>query len=230
VEQFKYILDNMRWLKERIDSCAEKAGRKPSEISLVVVAKNRSFEEVKEAVIAGARHIGENRVREAEKKYLDTDDERKFLLRMVGHLQRNKVAKAVKLFDTVDSVDSPALAETLSGELGKQDRVMPVQIEVNISGEETKSGFSPEALSEVIPEIVKCKNLKVEGLMTIGPLTEDAQAIRSAFRRMKDLYDNIGKEYSGIKELSMGMTDDFEVAIEEGSTMIRIGRAVFERR
>ncbi len=222
------VKSNIETIEGRIGAAAGRAGRTPEDISLVVVTKSRTVEEIQAVIDAGAKYIGENRVREAEdKRPLLKGD---FTFRMIGHLQRNKAADAVKLFDAIDSVDSIRLAVKLSEELEKCGKTMPVLIEVNSSGEQSKSGFEPEELEKSLEEFFSLGALMPKGLMTIGPLTDDAEEIRAAFRSTRVLFEKIKKGRDDFEILSMGMSDDFEIAIEEGSNMVRIGRAVFERR
>jgi hypothetical protein len=218
----------MSRIRERVDSAARRSGRTGEDITIVVVTKNRSVEEIKAALAAGVRDIGENRVQEALGKRPALTE--KFTFRLIGHLQRNKAADAVRIFDAVDSVDSIRLGRKLSEELVKDGKNMPALVQVNSSAEETKHGFEPEEIIKAAAELNELPGLELRGLMTIGPLTDDEKEIRGAFRMARDLYDGLRKEISGFDVLSMGMSDDFETAIEEGSNMVRIGRAVFEGR
>ncbi|MEW5947177.1 MAG: YggS family pyridoxal phosphate-dependent enzyme [bacterium] len=227
-DEYAYVTGNVARLRGAIEECARRAGRKASEITLVAVSKDHPVEAVNSAVRAGVRQIGESRVQEAEGKFAGL--RREFTLRMVGHLQRNKAGKAARLFDAVDSVDSMRLAEKLNDEMKDRGGVMPVLVQVNVTADPAKGGFAAGELPGALDECAKMKNLKVEGLMTIGPLTDDAAAVRDSFREMKRIFDEQKTRRRGLRILSMGMSDDFEIAVEEGSTMLRIGRAVFERR
>ncbi|MCD6363903.1 MAG: YggS family pyridoxal phosphate-dependent enzyme [Synergistetes bacterium] len=217
---------------ERIANACERVGRSSSDVKLVAVSKTFPPEAIREAVSAGIRAIGENRVQEALSKHEvlgDLDIE----WHMVGYLQRNKVKKALKIFDFIQSLDRLALAEEIEKEAEKAgiERVK-VLVEVNISGEATKHGVEPDRLMSFLEDLGDFKRIEIKGLMTIGPLTEDRAKIRSAFRRMRELYERakgLFPEYDLVC-LSMGMTDDFEIAIEEGSNMVRIGRAIFGAR
>lgn len=217
------IEGNLREVERRIAQAAHRAGRSPGEITIVAVAKEVAPEAIEAAIKAGIRHIGENRVQEAtEKIKLLSALEPRPIWHMVGHLQTNKVKTAVEIFDIIHSIDSLRLAQLVSQ---RADRTLPVLLQVNISGEATKSGFPAAELPRVLAEVSWLPRLEVRGLMTIAPLVEDAEEVRPIFRRLRQLRDGLGLEH-----LSMGMTDDFEVAVEEGATMVRIGRAIFGKR
>jgi len=220
------IAKNIKEIIAGVSESAGAAGRRAEDVELVVVSKNRTEEELLAAIRGGARHIGENRVQEAEKKRGSIPEEVTF--RLIGHLQRNKAAKAIEIFDSVDSVDSIRLAGKLSGELEKINGNMPVLVQINSSGEDTKSGFEPEEAEGALEEIEQMTGLEVKGLMTIGPLTVDESRIRRAFETTRELFERLKAGRDGFDVLSMGMTSDYRIAVEEGSTMIRVGRAVFE--
>lgn len=213
----------LRRVQERIAAACRRAGRKPSDITLVAISKGVEATAIIEAYAAGVRHFGENRVQEALWK-------RPSLLwlkppptwHMVGHLQTNKVKATLELFDITHSIDSLRLAEEVSRRAVKP---APVLLEVNVSSEATKGGFAPQELPDALEAVRKLANLEVLGLMTIAPLVEDPEEARPVFRQLRLLRDSLG-----LTHLSMGMTDDFEVAIEEGTTMLRIGRAIFGER
>jgi pyridoxal phosphate enzyme (YggS family) len=189
----------------------------------VAITKGFEAQAIRAAFDSGIRDFGENRVQEVEGKIAQLIDLRPAVTwHMVGHLQSNKAKIAVELFDIIHSVDSVNLAGILSRRL---DRPLPVLIEVNVSGEATKIGFSLGELVAAVKEIGQLPNLKLMGLMTIAPFMADPEEVRPVFRKLRELRDSFGLEH-----LSMGMTDDFEVAIEEGSTMLRIGRAIFGER
>lgn len=225
------IIERISKVRERIRAAAERAGRNPEEIELVAVSKGFPANAIREAVDAGVTKIGENRVQEAEPKITALGPICEW--HMVGHLQTNKVKKALQLFDVIQSVDSLHLAEEIQKRAGMMDRRVPVLVEVNTSGEPSKSGFSPEQTLAAIRLLARLDRLQIRGLMTIGPLTDDEQAIRRSFRTLRQLRNVIAQEQiDGVQMnvLSMGMTDDFEIAVEEGSTMVRIGRAIFGER
>jgi len=214
---------NVRDVRRRIAAACDRAGRSPDEVTLVAVTKNVAVPSIEAAYNAGVRHFGENRVQEAVPKV-----ERFARLRpaitwhMVGHLQTNKAKTAVDVFDIIHSVDSVRLAEALSR---RSRRKLPVLIEVNIAGEASKGGFSPSATAGAVQAIARLRNIEVGGLMTVAPWVDDPAEVRPVFRRLRQLRDALG-----LSHLSMGMTDDFEVAVEEGATMVRIGRAIFGER
>lgn len=200
-------------------ACA-RAGRKPEEVTLVAVSKNVPISAIKEAFQVGIRHFGENRVQEAQEKMAGLMDIRPaFTFHMVGRLQTNKAGLAVKLFDVIQSVDSVKLAGVLNG---KAARLLPVLIEVNVAEEASKAGLKASEVAAALREMASFERLTVEGLMTVAPLVSDPETVRPVFRQLRQLRDALG-----LRHLSMGMTDDFEVAIEEGATITRIGRAIF---
>ncbi len=217
------IEQNLRELERRIARAAQRSGWSPAEITIVAVTKEVEVEAIEAALKAGIRHIGENRVQEARGKMerLSTLELRP-IWHMVGHLQTNKVKTAVDIFDIIHSIDSVRLAQAVSQ---RAQSTIPVLLQVNVSGEGTKSGFSVAELSQAVGEIARLPWLEVKGLMTIAPMVADAEEVRPIFRKLRQLRDELGLEH-----LSMGMTDDFEVAVEEGATMVRIGRAIFGER
>ena len=187
---------------------------------MVVVTKTIAPSQIEAAFHAGIRHFGENRIQEAEAKLGQLQNlNPRPTWHLVGHLQTNKAKTALELFDIIQSVDSIRLAEVLSR---RARRAIPVLLEVNIGGEESKFGLSEGELFEAVEQTSRLPNIEVNGLMTIAPLVADPEEVRPVFRRLRQLRDSLGLEH-----LSMGMTDDFEVAIEEGATMVRIGRAIF---
>jgi pyridoxal phosphate enzyme (YggS family) len=217
------IEHNIQQVEKRIARACEKAGRSPDEVTLVVVTKTIAPAQIGAAFQAGIKHFGENRIQEAVAKLpLLANLGSRPTWHLVGHLQTNKAKTALELFDIIHSVDSVKLAEVLSR---RAERTVPILLEVNIAGEESKFGFAGEELPSAIKQISQLPNLEVKGLMTIAPWVEDQEEVRPVFRRLRQLGDSLGLEH-----LSMGMTDDFEVAIEEGATMVRIGRAIFGPR
>ncbi len=222
------IKEKLERLNERIDAAAKKGGRTLKDIRLVAVTKGASIEAVQHALEAGIVEFGENRLQEAELKVPLAQAQ----WHMVGHLQSNKVARSVSLFSMIQSVDTVRLAERINAEAAAQNKIMPVLLEVRISpDEEQKYGFLPEELYGAVDEIAEFSNLVVKGLMGIAPNTADPEPRRAAFKKLKNLFSvckTIKKERVAMEWLSMGMSDDFEVAIEEGSNMIRIGRLLFK--
>jgi len=214
---------NIREVQRRIARACERSHRSPGGITLVAVTKEVGISAIKAAFDCGLRHFGENRVQEAEGKIAQLSDLKPDVTwHMVGHLQSNKAKTAVELFDIIHSVDSVKLAEILSR---RAEKTLPVLLQVNVSGEATKSGFAVNEIAVVVKEIKQLPNLKVMGFMTIAPLVAELEEVRPVFRKLRELRDSLGLEH-----LSMGMTGDFEVAIEEGATMLRIGRAIFGNR
>lgn len=223
------IKERVKVVRERIALAAQRVGRKPNEVRLVAVSKGRSVEEMIEAARAGVDAIGENRVQEAAQKRALWPMSVAIPWHMVGHLQRNKASRALDLFDLIQSVDSIPLANVLSRLAAQRGKTLPILLEVNASREESKHGFPPEVVVDAAEAVVGLSNLTLLGLMTIGPLTDDWARVRGAFELLRELRDKINDRLRlGLSELSMGMSDDFEIAVEEGSTMVRIGRAIFD--
>lgn len=232
------VAENLARVREQIETAARRAGRNPDEITLVAVSKTFPVAAVVEAYQAGARDIGENRVEEASEKIPAVNrqlEDGKLRWHLIGHLQRRKARQAIALFDIIQSVDTLRLAETLNRHaLGANIR-MSVLLQVNIGGDPQKFGFAPaprEALWRDIEKITALPGLRVEGLMTIGPLVATAEQARPFFRELRELRDELAQRFANAawRELSMGMTDDYAVAIEEGATIVRIGRAIFGQR
>lgn len=208
---------------------------RPNQITIVAVSKGRAIEEIKAAIDAGITDIGENRVQEAMIKYnqLLTTDCGLPTVRwhMMGRLQTNKVRDAVKIFDLIQSVDTLHLAAEIDKQAAKIKKIQDILIEIKTSPEATKFGLKPDEAIEVIKEIGKLKNINIKGLMTIAPMVDNPEKTRPYFRMLRELQDKINALWTmdyRLSTLSMGMTNDFGVAIEEGSNMIRLGRAIFE--
>jgi PLP dependent protein len=227
------IAARLREVRSRITAAAIRAGRDPAEITLVAVTKTHPAEMIQQAIAAGARDFGENKVQEAEDKIprLGRDAARWHL---IGHLQSNKARKAMALFDLIHSVDSVSLIQRLERICSEENREeLSVLIQVDLAQEKTKSGVSPKDLGEVVTALDQSSRLKLEGLMILPPFCEDPDDVRPYFRRLRELRDKLrdrgvfGEERG---ELSMGMTHDFEVAIEEGATIVRVGTAIFGQR
>jgi pyridoxal phosphate enzyme (YggS family) len=215
---------------DRIGAAADRAGRKPSDVTLLAVSKTVPADALRDAVAAGLDLLGENRVQEAMAKAPDVPGARWHL---VGPLQANKARKALELFETIQSVDSIELAlrlDRLCGELRPGARY-PVLLQVNVDDDPAKAGFQPAAVGEAVDRLGELNGLEIRGLMTIGRLVDDPEAARPTFRRLRDLAEALHGRGAAIgPELSMGMTDDFEVAVEEGATIVRVGRALFGER
>ena len=220
------IAENLASVRERIGEAARRAGKDPAEIKLVAATKDVPAGFILEALNAGLTDIGENRVQEAKQKF-DVLKDQPVTWHMIGHLQTNKVKAALEMFTVIQSVDSQRLADEISQ---RAQKIVEVFIEVNTSGEESKFGILPEEAVRLAEHISGLKNLKLDGLMTVGPLAGDEKAVRKSFRLLKGIFDQIkGLNLPSVelKYLSMGMSQDFEAAIEEGSNLVRIGRAIF---
>jgi PLP dependent protein len=229
------IAENLAAVRERVASAAWRAGRSPEEIALMAVSKTQPPERIREAYEAGQRLFGENRVQEFAGKAGALVDLREAQWHMIGHLQTNKAAKTAELFHAVDSVDSLKLAEKLDAAARSLGKNLGVLIEINVGGEAAKSGVAPDspALDELLIAAPRLEALVFRGLMTVPPFTEDPEGARPYFRRLRELRDAIaGRRLPAVTmdELSMGMSHDFEVAIVEGSTCVRVGTAVFGER
>jgi len=223
------IQDNISGILGKITAICQRIGRDPNEITLVGVTKFADIPKINEAIKSGLEHIGENKVQEAHKKFaLLKDPDMKMTRHMIGHLQTNKVKRALDCFDLIQSVDSLKLAIELEAQAAKQNKDIDVLLQVNTAGEEQKFGCEPSAANALVSEIFKLKHVRLRGLMTIAPLVEDKDIVRQCFRDLRILRDQINKKFQiQLKYLSMGMTDDYEIALEEGSNMVRIGRAIF---
>lgn len=214
-------IDNVR---AQIKEAAQRVGRNPDEIALVAVTKMHGPKEINEAISCGITDIGENKVQEVLSKY---DDIAKGVhWHLIGHLQTNKVKSIVDKVDMIQSVDSLHLAIEIDKRCKAIGKTMDILIQVNAAGETQKSGIAPEELFPLVDEIKKLSNLRLRGLMQIAPDTDDTKALRKYFKTVKDLYDQI----PGADILSMGMSGDFEIAIEEGANMVRIGTKIFGER
>lgn len=203
----------------------------PENVILIAATKGRNVEEIKEAIESGIKFIGENYVKEAEEKFLKIG--KKIKWHMIGHLQTNKVKKAIEIFDMIETVDSFKLAKEIDKEAKKRNIIYPVLIEINSGKEPQKSGVLPEDAENLIREISKLENIKIEGLMTMGPLVEKPEDIRPYFRLTRELFErfkNLNLPNVEMKYLSMGMTDTWKIGIEEGANIIRIGTGIFGPR
>lgn len=227
------VAENFKKIKERVNAAAERCGRDPSEIEIVCVSKSVDAQTAKEAVNAGVKILGENRAPEFLKKYDALHDEAK--CHFIGHLQTNKAGKIVGRADLIQSLDSIKLAKELSRLGTARGVVVDTLVEINISGDENKYGIKKEELDDFLSEVASLPNIRVRGLMSIGPLHGDYEKTRKCFLDMYKLFiDTAGKKYDNIKDnikmdiLSLGMSGDFELAVECGSNMVRIGTAFFE--
>ncbi len=243
------IKENVFKIKERISLICSKINKDPKRITIVAVSKGRTPEQIKEVIEAGITDIGENRVQEAILKYNNLTPNTQYPIpikwHMVGHLQTNKIKEAIKTFELIHSVDSIHLAAEINKQAARINKIQDILIQVNTSSKGAKFGLKPDETVEVIKEIAKLKNINIKGLMTIAPIVDNPEKTRPYFRMLRELKDEIGKfgicpanfnmrrdpamrEKLGFGILSMGMTDDYEVAIEESSNMLRLGRAIFD--
>jgi pyridoxal phosphate enzyme (YggS family) len=217
---------------QRIAAAAAKAGRDAADIRLLAASKAQSVEAIRAAVAAGVTLIGENYVQEAEEKISRLGD-LAVEWHMIGHLQRNKAKLALKMFDVVESLDNWALARELDQAAAKAGKLARALIEVNLAGEESKTGIAKHDVAGLLEKVGELAHLRVEGLMTVPPFREDPEAVRPYFRELRECRDGLQSlrlPNVELKELSMGMTHDFTVAIEEGATIVRVGTALFGPR
>ncbi len=220
------ISENLHTVGQRMEAAARKAGQGPREITLVAVTKTRSVAEIKEAVACGVTDIGENYVQEAELKYGEVGDAAKW--HMIGHLQRNKARHAVEFFSLIHGVDSEKLAREIGRRAEAIGRTVDVLVEVRISHEATKLGVESDQALPLVEQISEVSGIRVCGLMGMAPFVDDPEQTRPCFSNLKMLWDKLPREQR--LYLSMGMTQDFEIAIEEGANMVRIGTAIFGPR
>jgi pyridoxal phosphate enzyme (YggS family) len=225
------IVDNLKTVTDRIATAAKRSGRDLPSVKLVVVTKTVDVDRIREAVNGGALILGENRVQEAKEKIEKLGPIASWHL--IGHLQTNKAKYAVKLFYLIHSVDSLELANEIDKQAAKIGKVQDVLIEVSISGEASKAGVATENAAALIKGAAKLKNISIKGLMTMPPYSDIPEDSRPYFKKLRQLSESVAKENIpgvSMQELSMGMSGDFEVAIEEGATMVRIGTAIFGER
>ena len=225
------LLDNLKDVEERIQAACDRSGRKREDVLLVAVSKTKPVEMIEEVMTAGIVDFGENKPQELRDKYEVLPKNLRF--HMIGHLQTNKIKYVIDRVVLIHSIDSIHLAEAVNAEAKKHNRIMPVLVEVNVAQEESKSGFLVEKAENAIREIAKLSNIRVEGLMTIAPFVENAEENRQYFVKLRKLSVDIAtKNIDNVTmhHLSMGMTGDYEVAIEEGATMVRVGTGIFGER
>jgi hypothetical protein len=225
-----FIAENLARLHEQITGACYKANRQPAEVTLMAVSKVHPVEMILEAYAAGQRLFGENRVQEFQDKspYVKELTEAKFHL--IGPLQSNKTAKAAELFDAIDAVDSLKIAQRLNSVAAALGKKLPILIEVKLSHEESKHGLAPDELPALLTAMNELESVEAVGLMTVPPWSEDAETARPYFRELRRLRDESTTRFPRVTQLSMGMSNDFPVAIEEGSTCVRVGTALFGRR
>jgi PLP dependent protein len=229
------VPENIAAIRERIMAAAKRAGRDPNDITLMAVTKTHPPEHIREAYQAGLRVFGENRVQEFAGKANALADLRDATWHMIGHLQTNKAVKAVELFAAIDSVDSVKLAEKLNTSAQALDKKLNILIEINVGGESAKTGIDSDSreLEEILQAAPHLESLVFQGLMTVPPFTDEPKGARSYFRKLRELRDSIAARKLpdvSMDVLSMGMSHDFEIAIEEGSTCVRVGTAIFGER
>lgn len=224
------ISKNLEVIKNEIRNIALECGRDDSNVKLLAVSKTKPIEMLLEAYKAGQRLFGENKVQEGEIKVPLMPDDAEF--HMIGHLQSNKVGKACKYFDCIQSVDSLKVVRKINNKCFELDKIMDVYLDINISGEDSKTGFpNDSSIIDIVKEIIQLKNVNLKGLMAIGPNTNDKDRIKKSFIDLKVLMDRINSELGiNLKELSIGMSSDFKEAIESGSTMVRVGSSIFGLR
>jgi pyridoxal phosphate enzyme (YggS family) len=226
------LRDRVDRVRDQIAKAAARAGRDPSAVTLIGASKTRSPEEIAEAISAGLQHVGENRVQEAVEKVgrvrelLGHDP----IWHLIGTLQRNKARQALDLFDMIQSVDSVRLAEALAARA--EGRRVPLLLEVYLGDDPARPGLHPEDVEQALTSIAALPGLEVRGLMTVAPLGLGPDQTRAAFRRLRELRDTLQDRHPdlALHEISMGMSEDFELAVEEGATMVRVGRAIFGER
>jgi pyridoxal phosphate enzyme (YggS family) len=223
------IADNIKQIYERVEKACHRVGRDPEQVILIGVAKTIPGASIRDAVAAGLTDIGENYVQEMRQK---REELRDIAIRwhFIGHLQKNKVKSVIDSVHLIHSVDSLALGKEISKRAGTVNRNIPILVEVNTSGETSKDGVPVHEAGILSKELMTLSNITVQGFMTVGPFLPDPEASRPAFRELKSLQESFEREGMFLPHLSMGMTNDFEVAIEEGATMIRIGTAIFGKR
>ena len=227
------LSDNIAAVREKIERAAARAGRNPNDVNLVAVSKTHPASTVREAIAAGIDVFGENKVNEAESKITEIGRD-KTKWHLIGHLQSNKARRAVQLFDVIHSVDSVELATRLERICVEEDReLLSVLVQVDLADEETKSGIPESDLPELVSYLRSCGRLRFDGLMILPPYFENADDVRPYFERLREIRDDLvtqGAFANGGGELSMGMSHDFEIAIKEGATIVRVGTAIFGER
>lgn len=216
--------DRYEAVRRRIEAAARRGGRRAEDVTIIAVTKTVAPAQIEEAAAAGIRHIGENRVQEAREKKPQVQAD--LTWHLIGSLQRNKAAHALRLFDAIHSVDRLPLAQKLGDGARRAGRTVPCFVQVNVSGEGAKHGVSVAEAPSLIEQVRAVEGLKVIGLMTMAPFEDDPERVRPVFRRLRELAESVEKDGEKLA-LSMGMTNDFEVAVEEGATHVRVGRALF---
>ena len=230
------VADRVRSVRERIAQACERAGRSPDDITIVAVTKTFPMQAIESGTAAGLEHFGENRARQLRDKAQERPgavEGGDITWHMVGHLQTNKAKFIARHADRFDALDSPRLADELNKRAAKNDRMLPCLAQINITGEEQKYGLDPTATHDYLDHCAQYDHLAVKGLMALASFADDPEDVRGEFRRMRELfetYDATGNPQVEMQELSIGMSNDFEVAVEEGSTMVRLGSSIFGPR
>jgi len=226
------IADNLERIRNAIEGCALRCGRNPADIQLIAVSKKIGVVAIREAIACGQLAFGENYIQEAEQKWQELGGD--IRLHFIGHLQTNKAKVAARISSVIETVDSLKLAEALNRHLETLDRTIRILIQVNVGNDPNKSGVLPQDTEALLRQVRRLERLQVAGLMTIPPLADDPEATRPHFKTLRRLAEELAVKGlfhdNGHVELSMGMSDDFEIAIEEGATMVRIGTAIFGHR
>lgn|SRR3989338_1007498 len=229
------IRANILRVRQEIGSVCKTIGRNPDEVVLIGVTKYAEPPKIQEAIDAGLEHIAENRVQEGKRKFpVLKQASLKLTRHLIGHLQTNKAKQAMELFDLIQSVDSVKLAKEIDRQAAGLNKKMDVLLQVNTSGEEQKFGVAPAGFNELLDAVKSLNNLNVLGLMTMAPFTEDETVIRDCFKKLKEIFEQVKKSQQAaniqMRWLSMGMSSDFKIAIEEGANMVRIGTAIFKEK
>lgn len=226
------VAENLKAIRERVDAACERAGRRPEEVTLIAVSKTKPLSMLQEAYGAGARDFGENKVQEILEKYPEMPEDARF--HMIGHLQTNKVKQVVGKVDLIHSVDSERLLRAIDAQAAKQDLVQDILLEVNIAGEESKGGCTPEEARQLAQLTRELEHVRLRGLMAIPPISPEPGANRPFFAAMRQLFvdikANMGDNQCNMDCLSMGMSGDYPDAIAEGATLVRVGTALFGPR
>lgn len=225
------VRENLEEVKKRISAACERSGRNLQEVTLVAVSKTKPVSMVTEAYEAGIRDFGENKVQELSEKYQDMPKDIRW--HMIGHLQRNKVKQIIDKTVLIHSVDSVRLAEQIEEEAAKKDMVVDILLEINVAEEESKFGFTLEETENAIREIARFPHVRIKGLMTIAPFVENSEENRPVFKKLNQVYVDMQRkniDNVNMNMLSMGMTGDYEVAVEEGATLVRVGTGIFGTR
>jgi len=223
------IIENYNRIRERVDRAAAGANRDPREVKIIAVSKTFPSEIIQRAIDSGITLFGENKIQEAKNKIPELRGESTF--HMIGHLQSNKAKDAVKLFDVIHSIDKPGTALKVSNEAEKLDKVQKILIQVNSSGEESKSGVDPDNAINIVKEISNFSNVEIIGIMAMARFTDNMEIIRDSFKVAREVLCSINTKLNmDLTDLSMGMSSDYEIAVEEGATLIRVGSAIFGKR